>query len=197
MKYIKTFENFSPEKTELSPELEEIKSQFPDIFSKIQETLQTQDSEKLVSDLMQMKDKFNLTDDELKDPATIISKLSKNTEFMNSLEGSLPVTENIFGRFADWIKTKGRNLFMRIMPWASGIASVASLVIGISIGSAESNPFVDWCRESTGIGEFDRGSQAILFAVGFIGIISSLIYGLYVSDKLDNETRQQGFGGGF
>lgn len=196
MKYIKTFENFSPG-TELSPELEEIKSQFPEIFSKINETLQTQDSEKLVSDLMQMKSKFGLTDDDLKDPATIISKLSKNQEFMNSLEGSLPVTENIFGRFADWIKTKGRNLFMRIMPWATGIASVASLVLGITVGSAESGPFVKWCREATGVGEFDRGTQAIMFAVGFIGIISSLIYGLYVSNKLEDEARQQGFGGGF
>ena len=83
------------------------------------------------------------------------------------------------------------------MPWATGIASVASLVLGITVGSAESGPFIKWCREATGVGEFDRGTQAIMFAVGFIGIISSLIYGLYVSNKLEDEARQQGFGGGF
>ena len=107
------------------------------------------------------------------------------------------MNENILGRFADWIKTKGRNMFLRILPFATGIASAFTMVSAAAMSyTAESGKFGLWVRTvcdpliqtMDGVGSGSDNTEALLFMVGFLGIILSVIAGLAIDDKLDKES---------
>ena len=67
MKYIKTFESFSPESGGMSSELQSVKSQFPEIFSEVEKAVATKSPEQLTTELENVKSEFGLTDSDLKE----------------------------------------------------------------------------------------------------------------------------------
>lgn len=196
MKYIKTFESFSPESEGMSPELQSVKSQFPDIFSEVEKAVASQSPEQLATELESVKSEFGLTDADLKDPKIVIQKLSENPELVEKLQNMLPMNENILSRFADWIKTRGRNMFLRILPFATGIASAFTMVSGIAMSyTSESEEFGQWLRtvcdpliKTLDGGAGSQNTEAFLFVVGFLGIILSFIGGYAIDVKLGKET---------
>ena len=196
MKYIKTFESFSPESGGMSPELQSVKSQFPDIFSEVEKAVASQSPEQLATELESVKSEFGLTDADLKDPKKVIQKLSENPELVKKLQNMLPMNENILGRFVDWMKTKGRNMFLRILPFATGIASAFTMVSGIALSyTSESGKFGLWLRtvcdpliQTLDGGAGSQNTEALLFVVGFLGIILSFIGGYAIDVKLGKET---------
>lgn len=196
MKYIKTFESFSPESGGMSPELQSVKSQFPDIFSEVEKAVASQSPEQLATELESVKSEFGLTDADLKDPKKVIQKLSENPELVEKLQNMLPMNENILSRFADWIKTRGRNMFLRILPFATGIASAFTMVSGIALSyTSESGKFGLWLRtvcdpliQTLDGGAGSQNTEALLFVVGFLGIILSFIGGYAIDVKLGKES---------
>lgn len=196
MKYIKTFESFSPESGGMSPELQSVKSQFPDIFSEVEKAVASQSPEQLATELESVKSEFGLTDADLKDPKKVIQKLSENPELVKKLQNMLPMNENILGRFVDWMKTKGRNMFLRILPFATGIASAFTMVSGIALSyTSESGKFGLWLRtvcdpliQTLDGGAGSQNTEALLFVVGFLGIILSFIGGYAIDVKLGKES---------
>ena len=149
MKYIKTFESFSPESGGMSSELQSVKSQFPEIFSEVEKAVATKSPEQLATELENVKSEFGLTDSDLKDPKKVIQKLSENPELVEKLQNMLPMNENILARFTDWVKTKGRNMFLRILTFATGIASAFAMVSGVAISfTAENGKFGEWVDRS-------------------------------------------------
>lgn len=205
MKYIKTFESFSPETGGMSAELQSVKSQFPEIFSEVEKALATKSPEQLATELESVKSEFGLTDADLRDPKKVIQKLSENTELVEKLQNMLPMNENILGRFVDWMKTKGRNMFLRILPFATGIASAFTMVSGIALSyTSESGKFGLWVRtvcdpliQTVDGGAGSDNTEALLFMVGFLGIILSFVAGGLIDAKLEDEAKQQRFGGDF
>ena len=103
MKYIKTFESFSPESGSVTPELQSVKSQFPEIFSEIEKAVVTKSPEQLASELESVKSEFGLTDADLKDPKKVIQKLSENPELVEKLQNKyskeLRKEEKLFEKF--------------------------------------------------------------------------------------------------
>ena len=196
MKYIKTFESFSPESGGMSSELQSVKSQFPEIFSEVEKAVATKSPEQLATELENVKSEFGLTDSDLKDPKKVIQKLSENPELVEKLQNMLPMNENILGRFTDWVKTKGRNMFLRILPFATGIASVFALIsAGAMSYTAESGKFGHWVRtvcdpllQTMDGGSGSNNTEALLWMVGFLGIILSAIAFVAIDIKLGQES---------
>lgn len=185
MKYIRTFESFSiNENTSYEGVYDIVRSEVGKM---------TDDQKKgLLDEAQKIAAKLGVPLEKMADPEFATKVMMEEAEKVD-----IPLEEGAFGDAWEWLKSRSAG-FYRTLSTVLGVggflASAATVITAIVTASAERESFTLWLRDLSGIGEFDRGTQAILCMSGLIGIILSFVVGGSLSHKADEVEREQKYG---
>jgi len=185
MRYIKTFESFSINEN----------ASYEGVYDIVRSEISKMTDEQkngLLDEAQKIADKLGVPLEKMADPEFASKAIIEESE-----KAAIPVEEGMLGDAWEWLKTRSAS-FYRTLSNVLGIggflASAATAITGIVTASAEREAFTLWVRDLTGIGEFDRGTQAILCLSGLLGIILSFVVGGVLSHKADEVERNQRYG---
>jgi hypothetical protein len=185
MKYIRTFESFSINEN----------ASYEGVYDIVRSEVgkMTEDQKKgLLDEAQKIADKLGVPLEKMADPEFATKAMMEESE-----KAGIPVEEGAFGDAWEWLKTRSAGFYRtlsRVLGVGGFLASAATAITGIVTASAEREAFTLWLRDLTGIGELDRGTQAILCMSGLIGIILSFVVGGTLSHKADEVEREQKYG---
>jgi hypothetical protein len=185
MRYIKTFESFSINEN----------SSYEGVYDIVRSEVSkmTEDEKQgLLEEAQKIADKLGVPLEKMADPEFATKAMMDEVE-----RADIPVEEGYLGDAWEWLKTRSAGFYRtlsRVFGIGGFLASAATAITGIVCGSPEREAFTLWLRDLTGIGELDRGTQAILAMSGLIGIILSFVVGGTLSHKADEVERQQKYG---
>ncbi len=185
MRYIKTFESFSIKENSSYNEL------YDTIGSEVNK-MSEEEKQNILAEAEKIAAKLGVSLEKLADPDFAAKAMIEEAE-----KSGVTVEENIFSDAWNWLKTRSAG-FYRTMSKILGIggflASAATAITSIIVAGAERYDITLWLRDLTGIGEFERGTQAIMCGAGFLGVILSFVVGGTLSHKADEVERQQKYG---
>lgn len=185
MKYIRTFESFSVNENASYEGVYDI------VRSEINKMTEEQ-KQGLLDEAQKIADKLGVPLEKMADPEFASKAMIEEAE-----KADIPVEEGVFGDAWEWLKTRSAAFYRtlsRVLGVGGFLASAATMITSIVCASPEREAFTLWVRDLSGIGEFDRGTQAILCMSGLIGMVLSFVVGGTLSHKADEVEREQKYG---
>lgn len=186
MKYIKTFEGFS---------INEDASNIGGVFSLINgeiSKLSEEERQKLMDDAKAIADKLGVSLEQLQDPEFAAKAMIEESENIEA-----PIEEGWASDSWEWIKSKSATWYKtlaRVIGFGGAFTSFATAITAACIGGAERSSLALYLRDLTGIGEFDRNTQAAIFMAGLAGIALSVVAGVVLSNKADDIEKSTKYG---